>query len=415
MLTDAKVRNAKPDKRPVKLADSDGLHLFITPKGHKGWRYRTEAGGKERLMTLGSYPAMSLRQARDARDRIRLTLRDGGQPEPAVPAAPPKTLAELVDEWHQTNLPRWKPHHAAEVLSRLQDEILNVRVEDVPKPLGEMPATAITAPMLLFALRQVEQRGAVDTAHRLRGHLAGVYAFGIAGGACTGNPAASLKGAMTTFIPKGHRPAVTEIDAARDVLKRAESIPALPVTRLAMRFLALTAQRPGEVGGARWIELSGLDGTEPTWIIPAERMKSTRERAAEVEDHHVPLSRQAIETIEAVRLLTGRMPFLFPSARSAHEPMSENALGLLLRRAGLGGVHVPHGWRASFSTIMNERHREDQSIIDQMLAHTPKDQVQAAYNRARHLRRRRELAQIWADLLVEGLPPASVLVGMRRK
>lgn len=209
-------------------------------------------------------------------------------------------------------------------------------------------------------------------------------------------------------LVKGRQPAVVDLDEVREVLKRAEAVPAHPVTRLALRLLALTAVRPGEIRGAAWCEFERLDSSEPIWRVPAPRMKMKRE-------HVVPLSRQAVEAIAAARPLTGRGPLVFPNARYAQRPMSENAIGYLLNRAGYHSRHVPHGWRASFSTIMNERHLHDRQIIDVMLVHAPRDKTEAAYNRAAHMNCQRELAQAWADLLLDGMPAAASLVGEPRR
>ena len=209
-------------------------------------------------------------------------------------------------------------------------------------------------------------------------------------------------------VAKGRQPAITELPAAREVLARVEATPAHPVTKLANRLLALTVVRPGEIRSVRWCEFEDLDGPAPLWRVPAERMKAGRE-------HLVPLAGHAVQVLRAAQRLTGRGPLVFPNARHAHRPMSENAIGYLLNRAGYHGRHVPHGWRATFSTVMNERHRADRQVIDLMLAHAPDDKTEAAYNRALHLERRRELAQIWADMLLDGAAPASVLVdGPRR-
>jgi integrase len=203
-------------------------------------------------------------------------------------------------------------------------------------------------------------------------------------------------------VVKGRMPAVTTLDAARCVLARAEAMAAHPATRAAHRFLALTLVRPDNVNGARWEEFD-LSAEAPVWAIAAERMKMR-------EAHAVPLSRQAIEILDAMRPLTGRCPFVFPNARFAHRPMSENAMSYLLQRAGLGGVHVPHGWRATFSSVMNELHPADADAIERVLAHTPRDKVRAAYNRAGYFERRRELLQEWADLLLGGMPAAEELI-----
>lgn len=184
-------------------------------------------------------------------------------------------------------------------------------------------------------------------------------------------------------------------------------MPAHPATKAAHRFLALTLVRPGEVNGARWDELE-FDADPPVWSIPAERMKMK-------EPHTVPLSGQAGAVLDAMRPITGRAPFVFPNARSAHKPMSENAMNYLLPRAGFSGVHAPHGWRATFSTIMKERFPTDSDVIERILAHAAQDRVRAAYNRAAYFSRRHELLQVWADLLLDGAIDATALVtGPRR-
>jgi integrase len=217
-------------------------------------------------------------------------------------------------------------------------------------------------------------------------------------------------------LRKGRQPAITDLEKLREMIGKVEEDYARPVTRLAMRFLALTAVRPGELRGARWDEFEDLDGDEPLWRIPAARMKGDFDRKNEEGgDHLVPLSYQAVAILRALWPLTGACPLLFPSNRHPHKPMSENAIGYLLNRAGYHGHHVPHGFRAAFSTIMNEwANREgnagDRQIIDLMLAHVPPGKVEGAYNRAAYMPRRRELAQIWADMLVTTLPSPVALV-----
>ena len=260
---------------------------------------------------------------------------------------------------------------------------------------------------MLAVLRAIEARPAIETARRVRQRMSAVFVYGIASGVCPMDPAAIVQGAMAPLI-KGRQPAIVDLGEARDVLRRAEAVPAHPVTKLALRMIALTAVRPGEIRGAAWHEFEQLDGSEPLWRIPATRMKMKQE-------HLVPLSQQAVAVIMAARSLTGRGPLVFPNARHAHRPMSENAIGYLLNRAGYHSRHVPHGWRATFSTIMNESYRDDRHVIDLMLAHAPKDKTEAAYNRASHMPRRRELVQEWADMLLKDAPDAALLVhGPRR-
>jgi integrase len=216
---------------------------------------------------------------------------------------------------------------------------------------------------------------------------------------------------------KGRRPAYRDLEDARALLRETEAAPGHPVTKLASRLLALTLVRPGVLRSAPWNgELKQLDGKEPLWWIPAERMKLGLERKQDdTYDHLVPLSRQAVEVILAVKMLTGRGPLMFPNLRNAHEPMSENAIGYMYNRIlGVRGRHVPHGWRATFSTIMNERAEllerpADRAIIDLMLAHVP-DNIEGAYNRAAYMPRRRQIAQEWADMLLDGFPPAESLL-----
>ena len=232
-----------------------------------------------------------------------------------------------------------------------------------------------------------------------------MFVFGIASGLADNDPAAIVKGAMAPFI-KTRQPAIIDLKEAREMLARAEGTAAHPLTKLALRFLALTSVRPGEMRTAAWADLQ-LDGAAPVWRIPADRMKMKR-------DHLVPLSRQAVEVLDVARRMSGRSPVVFPSTRFHHKPQSENAVGYLLNRAGYAGRHCPHGWRSTFSSTMNELFPGDRQIIDLMLAHVPQG-VEAAYNRAMHMERRRELAQSWADLLLDGAAPADTLTaGFRR-
>jgi integrase len=281
--------------------------------------------------------------------------------------------------------------------------------------LGNKPLRDITPAMVIEALRKVEARSAIETAHRIQQRVSMVFGFAVAGGRCDVNPAAIVKQALAPLPPKGRQPAVKSLDEARQVLVSTASIPASPVTKLAMRFLALTAVRPGTLAATLWDELGSLDPDKPVWRIPAARMKLKKAfKDDEAHDHLVPLSPDAVEILEVLKPLTGQSPFLFPNDRHIRKPMSENALSFLLKRAGYSRKHVPHGWRSTFSTIMNERRRHDKAVIDLMLAHLPEDAVEAAYNRAEHMELRREIANEWAAILLEGLPPASDLLNGRR-
>ena len=396
VLTDREVRSAKAQAEIYMLFDAEGLFLRVTPTGLKAWRFRRKIAGKEKLDTLGRYPAMSLAQARVARDHMR---------DPIAMVTPLVTLDDLrvvTRRWHNRQVPLWKPHHAAEVLASLEREVF--------PDLGCLPIDTITAPLILTTLRKVEVRGAVDLAHRLRQRLSGVFAFAVAEGIIVHNPAAGITAALRPMVKGGHRKAVTTLALAQETLQRVEAVPAHPITRLALRLLALTAVRPGEIRGALWAEFA-----EDTWTVPAARMKTTTARAAFTPDHIIPLSKQAVEVVEAARTLSGKGALVFPSEKNVRTPLSENAIGFLMNRAGFAGRQTAHGWRATFSSLMNEKSPADRDVIEAMLAHVQKDAVAAAYNRTSYAARRREIAQEWADMLCVGVLPAMELLDLPRR
>lgn len=413
MLTDAQCRRAKGADRPAKLTDERGLYLYVTTSGFRSWRFRYRFDGKEKKLTFGAYPEVSLAEARERRDDARRALRDRVDPAEARRVA----RAEQADarhgfeavarEWFEGNRSMWSEHHAADVIRSLDRDVF-------PK-LGADQIRSITVPMVLEVLRAIESRPAIETAKRVRQRMSAVFVYAIAQGIADADPAATVRGALKP-LRRGRQPAIVDLEKARKVLADAEAVPAFPATRLGLRLLALTAVRPGELRWATWDEFEDIDGPAPLWRIPVARMKGNLARKEEHGgDHLVPLSRQAVDVLHAARALTGRGPLPFPNARHAHKPMSENAIGYLLNRAGYHNRHVPHGWRATFSTVMNSRFKGDADVIELMLAHVPQNKVKHAYDRAEHMERRRELAQLWADLIADGLPPAAEMVlGERR-
>ncbi len=435
MLTDKAVRAAASRDKAYKLADSRGLHLHVSASGHKSWRYKYRFENKERLLTLGAYPEVSLAGAREKRDEAKKILRDGRDPRHVARRArmvstgdKAKTLEEVAREWHKLQIDRWKPVHATDVITSLE--------RDVFPQIGTMPLAEIDKPLLLSVLRKVEARGAIETARRIKQRVAAIYRYANAEGADLANPATDINDALKPLPPSRRYPALTDVDSIRSMIGDIERAGASPVNRIAGRILAITAQRPGMVRFMQWDDITGIDWADPhadcseaLWVIPAERMKQELHlRSDEAFQHKVPLTWQAVEALRAVRWLTGRSPFVFPGARSGLKPISENAIGYLYNREGYKGRHVPHGWRSSFSTIMNEKvERElgadvrllaDRLIIDLMLAHTPKGMSasELRYNRAAYMGRRRELAQVWSDLIMEGaLPVEEIIDSPRRK
>lgn len=415
-LTELQVRKARAENgKPLKLADGHGLILFVSPAGTRSWRYRYEVDGREKLLTLGTYPAMGLAEARAARNQARETLKSGR--DPAVVQAVTRLVARQATEqtfeavardWHARNAPAWVERHAADVLHSLERDVFPV--------IGSVPIRDLGPPEILAVLRAIEARGSPETARRIRQRISGVFVAAIGAGLAEQDPAAVVAGAMGP-VRQRRQPAVTDLDAARTMLRRVEAAPGHPATRLAMRLLALVALRPGALITTPWAEVAGLlEAVDPVWTVPAARMKlRLAHKDDEARDHLMPLAAQAIDVLRAAKVLSGRSLYVFPNARHSHRPMSENALGYALHRAGYHGQHVPHGWRSTFSTAMNERYPADRQVIDLMLAHMPSGGVEAAYNRALHLQRRRELAQLWADMLLEGFPPAAdLLQGPRR-
>ncbi|MCP1260108.1 DUF4102 domain-containing protein [Acetobacter lambici] len=406
MLTDTGVKTAKARDKAYRLADSEGLFVHIMPTGKKFWRMRYRSGGKEQTLTFGPYPSVSLREARGMRDNAKDMIRQGVDPAQAGKLAPVLSAAREEDsfesvarEWYEQRKDLWRPRHAHDVIHSLERDVFPL--------IGTLPPGQMTARVVLHVLKQIEDRGAVETAHRVRQRMSDVFVHAIATGRADNDPASVVKAALRP-VQRGRQPAITDLDQAREMIGRVESSPAHPVTRLAFRLLYVTAVRPGEVRGALWEEFHELDGSEPVWIIPKERMKMGR-------DHIVPLTPQAVAVVNALRPFTERWPHLFPNTRRPKTMMCENALGYLLNRAGYHGRHVPHGFRSTFSSTMNERYPQDHAVIELMLAHVSRDKVAGAYNRALHLHRRRELAQLWNDLILEGQLPVEELVSGKRK
>lgn len=419
-LTDIQAKAARPGGKPYKLTDGKGLYLYVSVTGLRSWRMKYRFGGKEKVLTFGPYPEVRIGEAREKRDSARATLREGRDPglekrlaAAAVAVSAGNTFEAIAGEWHDLHKAKWSPTHANDVIDSLRRDVFPI--------LGKLPISQITPGMVLETLRAVEQRPAIETARRLHQRMSGVFVYAIASGIGQADPAAIVRSALKPLPAKGRQPALTTLAEARQLLADAEVSAASPVTKIASRLLALTAVRPGVLRRAEWSEFERLDTDEPIWRVPAAKMKLTAARKADIrEEFIVPLAPQAVDAINSIRRLTGRSRFLFPSNRSFHSPMSENAIGYFYNRVGYKGVHVPHGWRATFSTVMNEiaereERASDRAIIDLMLAHVPTNKVEGAYNRAAFAARRREIAILWANqLLVRCKPASDLLDGPRR-
>jgi hypothetical protein len=411
MLTEVAIRNAKPGDRERKLADGHGLYLSILPTGFKGWRWKYRYAGREKRLVIGPYPLISAKQARELRDEARRTLLQGIDPGAVKQVAQQRakagdTFEAVARTWHAAKARTLTPRYSGQVLTRLEANAF--------PQFGSMRLKEITPPIVLAAIRRIEKRGARTMAQEVRGHVSEVFVWAIAAGLAETDPAAIIRKALSP-APGGRRPAVLAIADARKLIAAIDGIKlALPSTKLASRLLALTAVRPGVLRLAERKEFHDLGGDQPYWRIPAAKMKLSRQRKTDAKfDFVVPLSRQAVATVRAAMSVGKHPRWLFAGER-AEKAISDSTLSQLYLDAGYRGRHVPHGWRATFSTIMNERAAEqdtagDRAIIELMLAHISGD-VEAAYNRAAYMPRRRQIAQQWADLLMQDLPGPETLI-----
>lgn len=397
MLTIGAVKAAAAQVRAYKMSDAGGLFLYVTPRGTKSWRLKYRWQGREKLLVIGRFPDISLAMARAYRDEAKAKIREGLDPSSIEEKL--DSFEQVARAWYRHNENNWSPAHAADVLASLQ--------RDVFPAIGARPIASIEPPEILEVLRQVEGRGRIETARRQRQRLSAIFGYGIAQGLADKDPALHVGRAMSAARPVRPQPALTTAEECRQLLSAADRQPVRASTRLASRFLALTAVRLEAVRGMRWGEIEDLEGTEPLWRVPPARMKLKRSKKGDQRFAHVvPLSHAAVELLRLAAAEMGmntQSPspdlLVFPG-RDRGRPIGESAIGALYERAGFAGRHVPHGWRSSFSTILNETLGPDAaSDIDRALAHSPKDKVEAAYNRAQLLSRRRDLFERWGELL----------------
>ena len=399
-LTDVKARNAKPGAKQVKLFDGDGLFLLVTPSGGKWWRFKYRFGGKEKLLSFGTYPEVSLSQARDKRDAARKQVAAGidpGEVRKAQKAAKDQeanSFEVVAREWHGKFSPTWAPAHAKTTLDRLARDVFSL--------IGARPIGEIKAPELLAVLRRVESRGALETAHRVKTICGQVFRYAVATGRADRDPAADLKGALPPY-KKSHLAAITEPAKVAELLRAIDGFQGSFIVKCALRLAPLVFVRPGELRQAEWMEID-LDRAE--WNIPASRMKMK-------EPHLVPLSGQAVEILRELQALTGGGRYVFPCHRSTARPMSNNAINAALRRMGFEKDEMTgHGFRAMARTILDEVLQFRPDFIEHQLAHAVRDPNGRAYNRTAHLAERRKMMQGWADYL-DGLKAGAKVIPLR--
>ncbi|HZJ17491.1 MAG TPA: integrase arm-type DNA-binding domain-containing protein [Chthoniobacteraceae bacterium] len=411
MLTEVKIRTFKPGQKAVRLSDERGLYLEVTPNGGRWWRLRYRFDGKEKLISLGTYPDTGLKAARERRDAARRLLESGVDPSEARRAEKASTLQvgtnsfeAVAREWHATiHVAQVSAGHAARTLIRLE--------QDVFPWLGRLPIGEIKAPQLLQATRRVEARGAIETAHRVLQACGQVFRYAIATGRAERDPTPDLRGALKPVLVQ-HMAAITDPQRVGELLRAIEGYKGMPITRAALQLAPLVFVRPGELRKAEWSEFD-LDAA--VWRIPAARMKHTKQEKLSGAPHVVPLSRQALAVVRELQPLTGHGRYVFPSPRTGERPMSDNGVLSALRRMGFPSDEMTgHGFRAMARTLLAERLNVDEAVIEAQLAHAVKDALGRAYNRTEFLEQRRKMLQTWADYL-DKLREGAEIVPLRRK
>jgi integrase len=403
MLSDAKCKNATSEGKAVrKIPDAGGLYLWVYEDGRKYWRLRYWLAGKEKSLSLGVYPAVSLKSARSKRDAERKRLDNNLDPSAErraeklrFKAAAENSFEAVAREWYKKQLHTWVPGHADDVRRRLEKNAF--------PSIGRRPIGQIDAPELLAMIRKIEERGAYDLAHRVLQVCGQVFRYGIATGRCERDLSRDLQGALTPH-KKTHQAAVRpeELPALLQAIAKYDEIGDRQ-TRLALQLLTLTFVRTNELIGAEWQE---FDLEAGIWTVPAARMKMKAE-------HIVPLSKQSVAILRELREIGGGSRFVFPG-RHREKPISNNTMLFALYRLGYKGKMTGHGFRAVASTILNETgFRPD--VIERQLAHCEKDEVRGAYNRAEYLPERVKMMQSWANLIDAMLKDTNKVMPIRKK
>lgn len=404
-LTDTKIKNLKPGIKPVgtgddgkpafretdkpyRVPDEKGLYLEVYPNGSKYWRLKYRITGKEKRLAIGVYPDVTLAQAREARDAARKQLAQGIDPsehKQATKAARQDAAANSFEvialEWFARRMADKSKDHRARTLRALEKDLFPF--------IGKRPIESITPQELLKSLRKIENRGAIETAHRAKQTAGQIFRYAVATGRAERDPSTDLKGALAT-PGKTHLAAITDPKEVGRLLLAIEGFTGTPTVKAALQLSPLLFCRPGEL---RHMEWEAINWEDKQWELPAEKMKMKQ-------PHIVPLSTQALAILEDIHRLNGSRRYVFPSARGASRPLSENGVRTALRSLGYTNEQMtPHGFRAMARTILDEVLGFRVEWIEHQLAHAVRDANGRAYNRTTHLKQRRDMMQQWADYL----------------
>ncbi|HBQ5873048.1 TPA: integrase arm-type DNA-binding domain-containing protein [Klebsiella pneumoniae subsp. pneumoniae] len=382
-LNARQVDAAKPKEKAYKLADGAGLYLEVVPSGSRYWRMKYRFNGKEKRMAFGVYPAVSLAQARALRDEAKKKLAEGIDPSFAKKEEKlvrdvrlHNTFQAVALEWHGTKVSRWSEGYASDIIEAFNKDIFPY--------IGQQPVNEIKPLVLLNVLRRMESRGATEKAKKVRQRCSEVFRYAIVTGRAEYNPAADLTSAMSGHESK-HYPFLT-VEELPDFFKALSGYTGSPLIVLAARLLILTGVCTGELRGAFWSE---FDLEKAVWEIPAERMKMKR-------PHLVPLSTQALEIVQQLKVMSGQYPLVFPGRNDPRKTMSEASINQVFKRIGYTGKVTGHGFRHTMSTILHEE-GFNTAWIETQLAHLDKNAIRGTYNHAQYMEGRREMMQWYGD------------------
>lgn len=396
MLTDAQCRNAKcpPEKKQARFSDAGGMYLQVSPAGSKRWFLKYRIAGLEKQLALGSYPDVSLTEAWRKRDAAKLQKANGVDPVQARQVAKLKaivgtgdTFAAVASDWLERGKPNWSETHYVR-------ESRNISKDLVPY-LGKRAISSIMPVELLAVIRRVEERGALDVAHRVLITARGVWCHAVATGRAELDITPSIKKALKPHI-RENLPAIIDPVELGELLRASDAYKGGPIVRAALKMAALLFQRPGNLRTMRWADLNMDAGL---WSIPSEDMKRTKAEKINGQAHVVSLPRQAVEILRDLQPLTGGREFVFPGLRDHSKPMSEAGVSAALAAMGYKGRHTWHGYRATGRTILRQVLKFPADVIEAQLAHTGQITHGGAYDRATHLDERIPMLQQWADYL----------------
>ena len=395
-LTELSIKQAKTKEKQYKLTDGEGMYLRVYPNGSKYWQLQYWFDGKQKILSFGVWPNISLKEARDKRFAAKKLIKEGIDPNDEKKERLEaqsferekekirkfSTFQIVAHEWFSRQSTQWTERHSRGVLSSLNMHVY--------PDLGEMPISSISKQDIISTLRKLEAEGKNETCYRIRQKIESIFSYAEIEGHCTGNPAKDLQQILTKPQPKSHNS--LPISVLPEFLKKMnEDKAAAPTTLLAMKFIILTFVRTQELRFADWKEFD-IDSSEPLWVIPADRMKMKK-------IHHVPLSRQAVNILHEMQQYSGKEGYVFPQYYNSKKAMSNNTLLYFSNRLGYAGRNTIHGFRATVSTVLNESRKWHPDVIERQLSHQEKNKVRDAYNRAEHLDERRRMMQWWSNYI----------------